>query len=77
LNNGGDPNEAVSAARRAIDLDRDAAEHYHRLGVVLEKIGDLKGALVAAEEAAQRHPKSEMFAARLTELRSSLQNSSP
>lgn len=68
LNNTGDAAEAERCARRAIELDPDAAGHHHHLSLVLEHAGDLAGSLAAAEAAARLNPGIGHFGDRVAHL---------
>jgi hypothetical protein len=68
INKGGDAAEAVRCVHRAIELAPQDAGHHHRLSIILERSGNLAGALAAAREAVRMQPAFEMFQARVEEL---------
>ena len=50
----GHPEEAMSAARRVIDLDRTSAAAHFVLGALLQRRGELAGAAAQLRRLAQR-----------------------
>lgn len=68
MNHGGDLAEAMRAIQRAMELEPQEAGHHHRLSILLERGGNLTGALAAAREAARMRPTFTMFQDRVEEL---------
>ena len=69
LNESGDVVDAIRCAKRAIELNPDEASFRHVLSLILERGGDLPGALGAAEDAARLNPLLKGFQTRVDQLR--------
>jgi tetratricopeptide (TPR) repeat protein len=77
LRNGGRPEEAVEAAKRAIAMAPESWEHYYQLSYALEHSGNLEGALAAVEEIARRQPNHPAFAERVRTIANRIAVASP
>jgi hypothetical protein len=58
-NNTLDLPDAVDAIQRAMQIEPRNPEHYEVLGHILDKAGDLRGAIEAAQTAVELHPSDE------------------
>jgi hypothetical protein len=68
LQEGGDPRDAVAAARRSAEMrPSEAVRHYH-LSLALERAGDAAGAMDEARAAAALDPDFAPFRKRIAEL---------
>jgi len=65
---GGDVDEALACIRRAIAQEPRAAVNHYHLSQILQRKGDLAGALTAAREAVRLDPGFEVFQVELAKL---------
>jgi hypothetical protein len=69
LRNGGAPEEAERAARRAIEMSPAGPWQFFRLSEALEQKGDIAGAIEAMEQVIERAPQNVHWLGRLHRLR--------
>ncbi|MGA3401177.1 MAG: class I SAM-dependent methyltransferase [Acetobacteraceae bacterium] len=65
---GGNIDEALACIRRAIAQEPEAAIYQHHLSQILQRKGDMAGALTAAREAVRLNPGFEIFQVELAKL---------
>jgi tetratricopeptide (TPR) repeat protein len=69
---GGELDEALICVRQAIAQQPETAGYHYNLGELLERKGDLAGALAATQEALRLHPGFEIFQVQLERLQAKI-----
>jgi hypothetical protein len=69
FNNTGDAHEAIECLHRAIVMNPGETSFHHTASVILERSGDIEGAIAEAEKSLSMNPSHAGFQARVAELR--------